>query len=71
MQAVKHFMTMFGIHKHGDKNSISAVEQLYVEHISAWGISYGTQEEYSFRLAQFERNEQKIQEINSDSLNTF
>ena len=41
------------------------LEASFIEHISAFGLSYGTQEEYEFRLNIFAEKTAKIQEINS------
>jgi len=49
----------------------SPVEQAFIQHISMHGISYGTSEEYKFRLAIFNKKEQENQEINSNPNNTF
>ena len=39
--------------------------------ISEFGLSYGTKEEYKFRLEQFIKSEEKIRKINSETENTF
>ena len=48
-----------------------AIEQKFAEHISNHGLSYGTQEEYSFRLDQFAKTDAKLNEINSNPENTY
>ena len=47
------------------------VEQKFVEHIANYGLSYGTDEEYAFRLEQFAKTDAKLQEINSDPENLY
>ena len=41
------------------------VEAAFVDHMSLYGLNYGTQEEYEFRLNIFAEKTAKIQEINS------
>jgi KDEL-tailed cysteine endopeptidase len=41
------------------------VEQAFIEHISQFGLNYGTSEEYEFRKNIFAEKTAKIQEINS------
>ena len=43
----------------------------FMEHISYYGHSYGTSEEYKFRLNIFANNDKLIKEINSNPENTF
>ena len=51
---------------------VSAItEQAFVEHLSAFGISYGTTQEYNFRLNLFAAKDAEINEINSNPANTF
>ena len=40
-------------------------------HMTEWGLSYGTQEEYDFRFQLFREKDAKLREINSDPSNTF
>jgi C1A family cysteine protease len=47
------------------------VEQQFIEHISNYGISYGTAEEYKFRLGIFAKKDQENQDINANEENTF
>jgi hypothetical protein len=42
------------------------IESAFVEHMAQFGLSYGTQAEYEFRLNIFAENKLKIQEINSN-----
>ena len=41
------------------------VQQAFTQHIAKWGLSYGTQEEYEFRLGLFAAKDAEIKEINS------
>jgi cathepsin L len=68
MHAMKHFMTMMGLKNH--KNS-DAIQEKFGQHVSQYGLSYGTTEEFQFRMEQFAMNDKIIQEINSDSENLF
>ena len=47
------------------------VEKRFLEHVAAYGISYGTQEEYAFRQALFAKRDAEYNEINNDPSNTF
>lgn len=49
----------------------TAVEQKFVEHISTYGISYGTTEEYKFRLGLFAEKDAEYENINANPENTF
>ena len=49
----------------------SAVEQSFVQHIADHGLSYGTVEEYNFRLGLFNAIDAEINEINANPENTF
>jgi len=49
----------------------SKIEQNFIEHIAAYGISYGTSEEYKFRLAEYSAKDAEYQKINADENNTF
>jgi C1A family cysteine protease len=42
-----------------------------MDHISTHGISYGTKEEYQFRLQVFAENDAEIERINSNPNNLF
>lgn len=42
-----------------------------MEHVSNYGISYGTREEYIFRQALFAKRDAAYIEINNDPENTF
>jgi C1A family cysteine protease len=51
--------------------SVSAeVHQAFIEHVASHGLSYGTQEEFNFRLQQFAKKDAEIKEINA-SQNSF
>jgi C1A family cysteine protease len=50
--------------------SVDASTQ-FLEHIAAYGISYGTQEEYMFRQEIFNAKVAEFAKINADPANTF
>jgi KDEL-tailed cysteine endopeptidase len=50
---------------------IPALEQAFIHHLAAHGVSYATQEEYQFRFALFAKKDAEINEINADPENTF
>merc|ERR1719272_1625820 len=43
----------------------------FTEHIGEYGLSYGTEEEFKFRLGLFTQKDKEINQINGDSSNTF
>merc|ERR1712166_788617 len=43
----------------------------FMEHIANYGISYGTTEEFDFRMALFAKRDAAYNEINNDPENTF
>ena len=43
----------------------------FAEHVAAYGLSFGTPEEYQFRQAIYERKDKENDEINADPENTF
>ena len=49
----------------------SVVEKSFIEHLAMHGKSYGTPEEYKFRLNLFAEREAAYATINADSNNTF
>ena len=54
-----------------NQTASSAVEQAFVQHIADFGLSYGTVEEYNFRLGLFNAVDAEINEINANPENTF
>ena len=52
-----------------DKNVDASTQ--FLEHIAAYGISYGTAEEYMFRQAIFDANTVEYAKINAIPENTF
>ena len=52
-----------------DKNVDASTQ--FLEHIAAYGISYGTQEEYMFRQEIFNAKVAEFAKINADPQNTF
>ena len=47
------------------------VQTKFMEHVANYGISYGTQEEYDFRMQIFSAKDAEYNKINADPLNTF
>jgi len=47
------------------------VEQAFIEHISQYGHSYGTKEEYQYRLQIFAATDKEIRRVNSDPSQTW
>jgi len=50
---------------------ISDVETKFMGYMTQYGKSYGTVEEYKFRLEQFTRNHNIVIQHNADETNTF
>jgi cathepsin L len=49
----------------------SIVEQSFIQHLASHGISFGTAEEYKFRLSIFAEKDAEYKKINANSENTF
>ena len=47
------------------------VQTRFMEHVANYGISYGTTEEYNFRMSLFAKRDAAYNEINADPENTF
>ena len=47
------------------------IEPRFQEHISKWGLSYGTKEEYNFRMEIFAKNDEYIRQRNLDPELTY
>ena len=60
-----------GVNMCDNTTTLTQVEQVFVEHMAAHGLSYGTKEEYKFRLDIFAKKEAENKKINSDPKNTF
>jgi len=71
MQTICTAIGALGITCHTPNPSIEVLEQNFVKHIADYGLSYGTNEEYKFRLELFAAKEKEINEINDDINNTF
>jgi C1A family cysteine protease len=54
-----------------NQNAIDRVEQNFIHHLAAYGISYGTSEEYKFRLGMYMKKDMEMAKINADPTNTF
>jgi hypothetical protein len=52
-----------------DKTSI--IENVFTQHLSEYGISYGTKEEFEFRLNIFKTKDAEYLKINANPDNTF
>ena len=60
------FVGLFG----GEKGA-TKLHADFIEHISNFGYSYGTVEEFNFRYNLYANKDKKIYEINNDPKNTF
>jgi KDEL-tailed cysteine endopeptidase len=56
--------TMLGLYQCDTPVSVE-IEQAFIEHVAEFGFSYGTQEEFNFRMNIFAEKTVKMQEINS------
>lgn len=71
---MNHFCTaaaFLGLNMCENQTALSVVEQSFVQHLAEHGISYGTKEEYNFRLGIYKRKDAENQEINANPENTF
>jgi hypothetical protein len=53
------------------ESEVMHAQNAFINHVSDYGLSYGTKEEYQFRLDQFISSEAIINEINADKKYTF
>ena len=60
--------SFFGMFK--QEHEMSAAEYRFMAHIVEYGISYGTREEYHYRLSLFRENLEEVERINNDSSET-
>merc|ERR1712195_196859 len=64
-----------GINFKNQNNMLNTLTSLmatrFMEHIANYGISYGTTEEFDFRMALFAKRDAAYAEINADPENTF
>ena len=49
----------------------NGVQTRFMEHVANYSISYGTKEEYDFRMSLFAKRDAEYNEINADPSNTF
>jgi len=52
-------------------SAITLIERSFMTHMSEYGLSYATKEEYAFRLDLFAKKDAFINEMNADKTNTF
>ena len=45
------------------------IEQAFVEHVSSYGLMFGTKDEYEFRMSLFAKKDAEIQKINAEEKN--
>jgi KDEL-tailed cysteine endopeptidase len=65
-------MAFLGVNMCDNSTAITTkAEQTFIEHLAAHGLSYGTQEEYKFRLNIFATKDAEYAMINADPANTF
>jgi C1A family cysteine protease len=62
---------ILGINLCENDTPISAVEQSFIGHMAEQGLSYATEEEYSFRLGVFQSKDYELETINANPENTF
>lgn len=70
MNVICKAAALAGIVCEQETEDFAMVEQRYMEHLAAYGISYGTDEEYKFRLEQFAKKDAEINAINAEE-NTY
>ena len=61
----------FGLKDHCNEPVSQEIEQAFVEHVSTHGLSFGTKEEYEFRLGLYAQKDAEIKKINADPNNSF
>ena len=58
--------SMLGLHFNGADEAHQTLKESFMNHISEYGISYGTREEWDFRFDLFAAKDKKLNEINTD-----
>lgn len=53
----------------GDEPVSMEIEQAFVEHVSSYGLMFGTKEEYEFRMSLYAKKDAEIQKINAEEQN--
>lgn len=61
--------TYFGLKNMCEEPVSQELEQSFVEHVSRYGLSFGTKEEYEFRLSQYAIKDASIKKINAEEKN--
>ena len=64
MNILKQASTFFGLSSEAQDQSL--MESKFAEHVSTFGLSFGTPEEYQFRLQQFAENDAFIEQTNAE-----
>jgi C1A family cysteine protease len=64
MNTICHWTSFFGVYKCETPVSIQ-MQQEFLMHVTKYGLSYGTKDEYEFRRGLFIAKDAEIQEINS------
>jgi KDEL-tailed cysteine endopeptidase len=70
MNYICEAIAYWGIYECVDANLV-VMEQKFQNHISSYGLSYGTEEEYQFRFDQFAMTDAELERINSDPENLY
>lgn len=65
MNILQQASALFGIATNVSESQ-SAIENKFMTHVAEFGLSFGTQEEYAFRLQQFAIKDQFIEKTNSE-----
>jgi len=63
--------SLLGTNLCDNDTAITAVEQSFISHMAEHGLSFGTEAEYKFRLAEFQKTDAELNEINANPENTF
>lgn len=64
MNILKQASAFFGISS--DISEQAQIESKFSDHVSEYGLSFGTPEEYQFRLQQFAENDAIIEKTNAE-----
>ena len=66
MNILKQASAFFSISNDRYSQAQSALEDKFMAHVAEFGLSFGTQEEYTFRLQQFAIKDEFIEKTNSE-----
>jgi hypothetical protein len=66
MNILKSASAFFGLSNDQTDYDHAVMEQKFMAHVATYGLSFGTEQEYAFRMEQFALKDQIIEETNAE-----